>query len=192
MNRIQQIDAIVSQFDLNQHPFYQAWVMGTLPAGKLRDYAMEYARFVDTIDEGWDRIGETQYAEEERVHEKLWADFQKSIDAAIASSRPQTDTLVAAARNAFTLEPEAVGALYAFEAQQPYTSKSKLDGLEAHYSVSAEGKEYFRIHAEDFAEAESLRERMKTMSDEDFLRAKSACAVVCSAMWSALDGVYYA
>lgn len=192
MDRVQQLDTIIDQFNLNRHPFYQDWRMGTLPMEKLQDYAMEYARFVDTIDEGWDRIGETHYAEEERVHEKLWANFQAAINAAKAGGHPQTDTLVAAARNAFTLKPEAVGALYAFEAQQPYTSKSKLEGLLEHYPVSDAGREYFVVHAEDFAEAESIRKTVAEMSEADFNRAKSACAVVCSAMWSALDGIYYA
>ena len=128
MNRIEELDAIISQFNLNNHPFYQDWRMGTLPLDKLRSYGVEYARFIGTIDEGWDRIGETKYAEEERYHEKLWAQFQLDIACGEAEKRPQTETLVTAAKNAFALEPEAVGALYSFEAQQPYTSQSKLDG----------------------------------------------------------------
>ncbi|HMS56748.1 MAG TPA: iron-containing redox enzyme family protein [Fimbriimonadaceae bacterium] len=191
MTRIEQLDQIVSQYDLNGHPFYQDWRMGTLPVDKLRDYASEYGQFIGTIDEGWDRIGFPHYAEEERVHEKLWAQFQLEIASGAPSRRPQTETLVTAARNAFTQAPEAVGALYSFEAQQPNTSRSKLDGLNEHYSISEDGKEYFRVHADDFAEAEDLRKVVAEMSDEDFARAKSACAVVCAAMWSALDGVYY-
>ena len=191
MNRIEELDAIISQFNLNNHPFYQDWRVGTLPLDKLRSYGVEYARFIGTIDEGWDRIGETKYAEEERYHEKLWAQFQLDIACGEAEKRPQTETLVTAAKNAFALEPEAVGALYSFEAQQPYTSQSKLDGLNEHYQVSESGKEYFVVHASDFQEAEDLRHYVAKMSDDDFARAKSACAVVCAAMWSALDGVYY-
>lgn len=191
MDRISQLDAIVAQFDLNTHPFYQDWRMGTLPVEKLRDYAGEYARFVDTIDEGWDRIGERFYAEEEREHERLWAQFQLTLGSLSASNRPSTETLVAAARNNFQSEPEAVGALYAFEAQQPHTSQSKLDGLREHYSVGAKGEEYFKVHASDFAEAELLRSYANKMTDEEFARAKTACAVVCAAMFGALDGIYY-
>ena len=33
--------------------------------------------------------------------------------------------------------------LYAFEAQQPNTSQSKLDGLKEHYNVGEKGEEYF-------------------------------------------------
>lgn len=191
MDRVAELDAIITQFDLNKHPFYQDWRMGTLPVEKLRDYAGEYARFVDTIDEGWDRIGESHYADEERVHERLWTQFQLTLGAVSATNRPQTDTLVAAARNAFKGEAEAVGGLYAFEAQQPNTSQSKLDGLKEHYSVGEKGEEYFLVHASDFAEAEALRGYVAKMTDEEFARAKTACAVVCAAMVGALDGVYY-
>lgn len=192
MNRIEQLDAIIAQFDLNGHPFYQDWRMGTLPIEKLRDYANEYGRFIGTIDQGWDTIGETKYAEEERYHEQLWAKFQAEIASGASTNKPQTETLVTAARNAFSLQAEAVGALYAFEAQQPKTSRSKLDGLIEHYNISPEGQEYFQVHADDVQEAEDLRAYVAKMSDDDFARTKSACAVVCSAMWSALDGVYYA
>ncbi len=193
MNRIEQLDAIIAQFDLNTHPFYQDWRMGKLPIEKLRDYSGEYARFVGTIDEGWDQIGETKYADEERYHEQLWAQFQAEIAAGAPSGRPQTETLVTAARNAFALKAEAVGALYAFEAQQPHTSRSKLDGLIEHYSISDAGQEYFKVHADDVQEAEDLRQHyVAKMTDDEFARAKGACAVVCAAMWSALDGIYYA
>lgn len=192
MDRIQQLDAIVEQYNLNGHPFYQAWREGTLPVEKLQAYSVEYAAFVDTIDEGWEAIGEKDYADEERVHEELWADFQTAIGSTPGrATLGETDTLVAAARNNFKNAATAVGALYAFEAQQPHTSASKLAGLEEHYNLSAEGKEYFRIHADDVTEAASLRERALTLSDEDFARTRTACSVVCSAMWGALDAIYY-
>lgn len=186
------LDEIVASFDLNQHPFYQDWRAGTLPVEKLGRYAAEYAAFVDTIDEGWETLGFEHYAVEEREHEELWAQFSKALG--IESSRdllPQTDVLVTAARKLMSTSPEAIGALYAFEAQQPRTSRSKLDGLIEHYpNVSEAGREYFRIHADDVVEAQALRGRFDTLSESDQLRAKAACAVVCSAMWTALDGVY--
>ena len=191
MNRVQELDAIVGQFDLNKHPFYQDWRMGTLATEKIASYAAEYGAFVDTIDEGWDTIGETAYAVEERHHEELWTDFQIALHVAPGSKLDATQTLVAAARNNFRSPATAVGALYSFEAQQPHTSASKLAGLNEHYEICDHGKEYFRVHADDFAEAESLRARIASMSDEEFAQTKTACAVVCAAMWGALDAVYY-
>lgn len=192
MNRISQLDAIIEQFDLNKHPFYQDWRMGTLPVEKLKSYAVEYQAFVGTIAAGWETVGQDHYAEEERFHELLWAKFRSELGASGTASLPSTETLVTAANNLFGTEAEAYGALYAFEAQQPHTSRSKLDGLIEHYTISEEGREYFKVHADDLAEAELIRAKVNELSDAEFERAKTACAVVCSAMYGALDGIYYA
>lgn len=192
MTRIETLDALVAQFELNGHPFYQDWKMGRLPVERLGDYAGQYAHFVGTIADGWETLGEAGYAAEEREHELLWADFRRALGVDAAAAKPATETLTTAARNLFATRAEAVGALYAFEAQQPYTSRAKLDGLNAHYTVSDLGKEYFRVHADDVAEVDLLRRIAGELSEEEFVRAKNACAIVCTAMVGALDGVYYA
>jgi pyrroloquinoline-quinone synthase len=191
-NRVQELDAIVDQYDLNRHPFYQDWRMGTLPLEKLRDYAGEYGRFVGTIADGWEILGEAHYAEEERVHERLWAGFRLEIGCDRMSNRPTTDTLVTSAKNAFSQKATAVGGLYAFEAQQPHTSQVKLDGLKEHYAIREAGQEYFKVHANDVAERDLLQRMASEMTDAEFAQAKTACAVVGAAMWQALDGIYYA
>ena len=56
--RIDELDEIVRQWDLNAHPFYQAWRAGTLPVERLAAYAAEWAPFIGMLDQGWDRIGE--------------------------------------------------------------------------------------------------------------------------------------
>jgi pyrroloquinoline quinone (PQQ) biosynthesis protein C len=191
MSRIAEIDAIVKQFELNAHPFYQDWKMGTLPAWRLAEYGDQYGHFVGTIASGWETLGESYYADEEREHEVLWANFKSAVGSRDTGLNPGTETLVTAAKNAFKSKPEAIGALYAFEAQQPLTSRAKLDGLNEHYSVSEEGKEYFKVHADDVAEVELLKTYIERLSDDEFARAKTACAIVCASMYSALDGVYY-
>lgn len=191
MTRVEELNALVNQFDLNAHPFYQDWRMGTLPMEKLRDYGNEYGKFVGTIAEGWETVGQAEYAEEERYHERLWAEFQLEIGTPSPSNRPTTQALVTVARENFKTKSQAIGALYAFEAQQPVTSVSKYDGLTEHYGTSEKGKEYFRVHANDIAEIELLRKMVEGMSDAEYLQAKHACAAVCAAMLGALDGVYF-
>lgn len=191
MDRIAQLDRIVAEFDLNLHPFYQDWRMGTLPTETLAHYGAEYGRFVGTIADGWETIGESHYAEEERIHEGLWTQFRAGIPSNSRPALASTETLVTAAKNLFGTRPEAIGALYAFEAQQPHTSQSKLDGLNEHYQVSDASKEYFVVHAGDVQEVATLREYVAKLSDEEFGRAKTACTIVCAAMYGALDGLYY-
>lgn len=194
--RIEELDGIVGQFDLNQHPFYQAWRAGTLPIERLATYAAEWAPFIGMLDRGWERIGEPAYAQEEREHDELWSRFRAALgDEAAGEMRlPQSRTLVAVGENAFEAVPEALGALYSFEVQQPATAQSKLAGLREHYAgtVDADAQEYFSEHAVETDEPAMLAARIDALSEDDFARAKTACAVFSAAAWGALDGVYYA
>jgi len=195
-SRIDQLDAIVAQYDLNAHPFYQAWRAGSLPLERLADYAAEWAPFIAALDRGWDRIGLPAYADEEREHDELWSRFRAALGAAAAGEMrwPQSRTLLAVGENAFASVPEALGALYSFEVQQPATARSKLDGLREHYAgtVDEAAQAYFRAHAIETDEPAMLAERIDRLTDDQFARARTACAVFSAAAWGALDGVFYA
>ena len=192
-SRIDQLDAIVRQFDLNQHPFYQAWRAGTLPVERLRDYATEWAPFIGVLDAGWDRIGEPSYADEEREHDALWSQFRAALGSTGEASRPQSATLLEVGKHAFASVPEALGALYSFEVQQPATAQSKLAGLREHYAgtVDADGQRYFVEHAVETDEPAMLASKIEQLSDGEFARTKTACVIFSAAAWGALDGVFY-
>lgn len=192
-SRIEELDAIVRQFDLNEHPFYVDWRAGTLPVERLAEYADEWAPFIAVVDKGWDRIGYPEYAAEEREHDALWGHFRAALHARQPMERPQSRTLLAVGEHAFESIPETLGALYSFEVQQPKTASSKLAGLREHYAgtVDEAAQEYFVEHAVETDEPAMLAELIEGLSDGDFARAKTACAVFSAAAWGALDGVYY-
>jgi pyrroloquinoline-quinone synthase len=192
-SRIEELDAIVRQFDLNQHPFYRSWRAGTLPVERLREYAAEWAPFIARLDAGWERVGEPEYAAEEREHDELWTRFRTALRAGDEARRPQSRTLLAVAENAFASVPEALGALYSFEVQQPATAQSKLAGLREHYAgtVGTDAQRYFVEHAVETDEPAMLAAKIERLSDAEFARAKTACAIFSAAAWGALDGVYY-
>lgn len=192
-SRIDELDSIVRQFDLNQHPFYRDWRDGTLPVERLADYAAEWAPFIGAVDAGWERIGYPEYAAEERQHDELWTRFRRALDADGEMTRPQSKTLLAVGQNAFASVPEALGALYSFEVQQPATATSKLAGLREHYAgrVDTDAQQYFVEHAVETDEPAMLADMIDRLSDGDFARARTACAVFSAAAWGALDGVYY-
>ena len=191
--RISELDAIVRQFDLNEHPFYTEWRAGTLPIERLSEYADEWAPFIGIVDAGWERIGYPEYAAEEREHDALWSRFRAALAADGAITRPQSRTLLAVGENAFASVPEALGALYSFEVQQPATASSKLAGLREHYAgvVDADAQQYFVEHAVETDEPAMLAARIDALSEGEFARAKTACAVFSAAAWGALDGVYF-
>ena len=191
--RIEELDAIVRQFDLNEHPFYQEWRAGTLPIERLAEYADEWAPFIGVVDAGWERIGYPEYAAEEREHDVLWSRFRSALGADREMTRPQSRALLAVGENAFASVPEALGALYSFEVQQPVTASSKLAGLQEHYAgtVDADAQKYFVEHAVETDEPAMLAARIDALSDAGFARARTACALFSAAAWGALDGVYY-
>jgi pyrroloquinoline-quinone synthase len=192
-SRIDELNAIVRQFDLNEHPFYEEWRAGTLPIECLAEYADEWAPFIGAVAAGWDRIGYPDYAAEEREHDELWGRFRAALGASGEMRRPQSKTLLAVGEQAFASVPEALGALYSFEVQQPKTATSKLDGLREHYAgtVAADGQRYWVEHAVETDEPAMLAELIDGLSDGGFARAKTACAIFSAAAWGALDGVYY-
>ncbi|MBA3726028.1 MAG: iron-containing redox enzyme family protein [Armatimonadetes bacterium] len=198
MSRITELREIVAKYDLNKHPFYTDWRHGTLPIEKLDRYAEDYGHFVNLIAGGWDRLDRRALAHEEREHHGLWLDFA----AAVRKSRngdgtyeghpalAETGALVDAVKTAFSAAASAVGALYAFEVQQPDTAQTKLDGLREHYKVDSKGEKYFEEHAGKWHEVEELDTLIGAMNDTEYERAKTACETVSQAMWGALDGIY--
>jgi pyrroloquinoline-quinone synthase len=187
MPSVRDLDVVVAAHDLNQHPFYRAWREGTLPRETLAKYAAEYGRFIATIPEGWATLGHDAHAQEERHHAEMWGAFQRALSAA-ADPCAEVDVLVAEAASAFASPASAIGALYAFEAQQPSTAKSKLDGLREHYGVGEEGEAYFVLHAGEYGERDVLGAEMMKLSAADRAVAVAACERTCVAMWNALSG----
>jgi pyrroloquinoline quinone (PQQ) biosynthesis protein C len=180
------LDAVVARYDLNTHPFYQAWRAGTLPRAALAMYANEYAPFIRAIEQGWSVLGDDAHAAEERQHAALWDEFRDAFGSREGARCPEALALEAEFLRAFADRDAAIGALYAFEAQQPSTARSKLEGLRQHYALTGQPTRYFQLHADDYGERDRLRERMGSAAPAVVL---SACERACRAMWSALDGI---
>lgn len=189
--RKQILDEIIDNKCLLKHPFYQAWNMGTLTKGDLAIYATQYGEFIDTIAAGWEAVGDTDTANEEREHAVLWTDFATGLNAPRpADTRlPEIAELVGLANATFSNRSQALGALYAFEHQQPGTAHSKLEGLRRHYNLAPSAEVYFDVHKDDEDEPRWLAEQMESLSDAEFESARAACESMAGALWRGLDGV---
>ena len=98
---------------------------------------------------------------------------------------------MATARELFADRESALGALYAFESQQPYTAQSKLAGLREHYQQLPEPcGEYFRLHADDFDEPALLAAQIEALPAEGQSRAVAACERMSAALHDALSGLH--
>ncbi|MDA1313902.1 MAG: iron-containing redox enzyme family protein [Acidobacteria bacterium] len=181
----------ITRWNLLDSKFYQAWSAGTLPVEALRDYAHEYGAFISLIAKGWDAHGDHATAAVEREHVELWSDFAASLGTTIGAPKTQAvRKLRETADVLFSEKASSLGALYAFEAQQPATSRSKLEGLRAHYTLAAKAETYFDVHKDDDDEPRLLLRRMSALSAEDQSIAAEACETMCELLRGALDELY--
>ena len=191
MNLEQQLNQSLSRWNLLDSEFYQAWNRGTLPVEALSTYAREYGAFISKIADGWSAHGDEVTAALEREHVELWRRFARALGTDIGSAKtPAVAELLQVVERRFSDSAESLGALYAFEAQQPATSKSKLEGLRRHYNVDPNAERYFVVHAEDEDEPALLLGRMQSLSGADQARAAAACEQMAQALRGALDGLY--
>ncbi|MFQ5968533.1 MAG: iron-containing redox enzyme family protein [Acidimicrobiia bacterium] len=187
----QEFDEVIRPWKLLEHPFYRAWTAGTLPIEALRSYAREYGAFIARLADGWKSVGNTQHADEERQHAALWEDFVEALGAQVGEPAiPEVKSLLETCDDLFNEPDQAWGALYAFEAQQPATSASKLAGLAAFYDLPTRAGAYFEVHANDTYEADMIIEHLRGATEEARHAALRACRTMAESLWNALSGVH--
>jgi pyrroloquinoline-quinone synthase len=184
------LDQSIARWNLLESPFYQAWSAGVLPVDALRVYAREYGAFIERVADGWMAHGDHATAQIERDHVELWRAFAQALGTDIGEARtPAVKALVETTDKLFRDRATSLGALYAFEIQQPLTAASKLEGLRAHYTLPAAAEVYFEAHKEDWDEPATLRGRMDELKPEESARAEAACEEMSRALREALDGL---
>jgi pyrroloquinoline-quinone synthase len=211
---LKKIDAAIAEKNLLNHPFYQDWQAGKLSRESLQLYAAQYYRHVEAFpqhlrvlanraDVSLKPIVLENLAEEEnpnRSHPQLWRDFAAALgvseeDITSAPSLPGTQNVVHTFRDicANRSVPEAVAALYAYEAQVPEIATTKIDGLHRFYGVNdPKGTAYFSVHeAADKAHRAAWRNWLaeNASGNEEQLLASTNDAL--NALWGALDAVQF-
>jgi pyrroloquinoline-quinone synthase len=166
-----QAQRIIEENSLLNHPFYQAWSMGTLALEDLRFYAGQYykqeamfPRYLSSIHSHCPNAAARQellsnLIEEEKGpenHSELWLRFGESLgmpraDIETAKATPETEECVRSFQ-ALTQDAQwtnGVSALYAYEVQQPSVACTKIKGLKEFYGINSEtGLKFFKVHEE--------------------------------------------
>jgi pyrroloquinoline-quinone synthase len=165
---VEQLDVAIAERNLLKHPFYEEWQEGTLTRARLQLYAAQYYLHVEAFPMHLKKLArrstgalralilENLADEEDQAapHPKLWRDFAAAVGVSGESLRTIAP-LPGVRRLLETYQqicqegslPEAVAALYVYEAQVPEIATSKIDGLRRHYDVNtAQGLAYFRVH----------------------------------------------
>jgi pyrroloquinoline-quinone synthase len=212
---LSRLDATIAEYNVLNHPFYQAWNAGTLTNAQLQEYAKQYyqfernfPRYVSAVHSGaedpvvrkqlLENLLEEEWGEEN--HPELWLRFSESLgsdraDVRAASAYAETtsldSTMMDLCRNHSTLE--GVAALYAYESQIPEVSTTKIEGLKKFYGVESDyGLSFFKVHEEADvihrrAERDMIASLVTTKEDED--RAIEAARKSASAYYEMLTGV---
>jgi pyrroloquinoline-quinone synthase len=196
-------DVIASNHDVLKHPFYVRWSAGELSATELADYAGQYRHAVVALAQasaaaaanadGELRSGLEAHAAEEANHIALWDGFVDAVGGD-RDAVPLPETVECA--RAWRGQPErglmpTLVALYAIESAQPEISKTKREGLSAHYRVDGAGSAYFELHEHlDVAHAAAGRRLIEArLDDADHDALLAEADAVLRANWSLLDGV---
>ncbi len=191
MSLKQELDRAIGEWALLNSRFYQAWNAGELPKSALAQYAREYGSFIRMLPQGWETLNDPETVEEEHEHAELWDSFAGELDTRVTGAETaDMAALIRTAEELFSSPVSAMGAMYAFEVQQPETATTKLEGLRKYYPVSAEGEDYFKEHAVNHHESEKLLAGMADLSREDQENAVRACGEMSKALWDALEGIY--
>jgi pyrroloquinoline-quinone synthase len=210
---LEQLDAAIAKKNLLRHPFYQDWQTGKLTKQDLQLYAAQYYRHVEAFPkhlrvlaartEGPIRkIVEENLAEEENPnasHPKLWRDFAAALgvgedDITCCPALPGTQNVVQTFREICgdRTVPEAVAALYAYEAQVPEIATTKIDGLKTFYNITQpEALAYFEVHEEaDLAHRAAWHKWLLENANDDHAEILATTNEALDALWGALDAVH--
>ena len=211
---LRELDAFIRERSILEHPFYQAWTRGELTRDQLATYARIYYPHVEAFpryleaavahaDQPSVRAELADNLADERgnpaPHDDLWLDFAEGVGAdrgAVATAAPHAaaativDTFEGLTRESLA---SGLAALYAYESQQPEVSRTKADGLRAHYGIENEATlEYFAVHqAADVRHRAGERDALQACLDAgvDVAVVRSSATRALDAYWRLLDAV---
>lgn len=204
------LQSIVQSRSLLSHPFYRAWSEGRLSKDVLRRYAGQYfaqvsafPRFVSSVHSRCPDIEARKVLLENLVdeelhgadHPELWMRFAEGMGATreevkAQAELPETKAMV---EKFFELTgrdwTQGLCALYAYEAQVPAVSASKIDGLKRFYGVGdARTLEFFNAHLEyDVEHSKAVANLVDRFADP--ATAEAATREAADALWLFLDGM---
>ena len=198
----ERIEQARQRWNVLEHPFYERWSAGELTRDELAEYSGQYRHATEAIATLSISVAETapeeeraalhRHAAEEEAHIALWDGFVDAVGGDTGAA-PTAET--AECVEAWTAEGDRLTQLvrlYAIESGQPQISRTKREGLAAHYGIGdGPGNEYFRLHEKadvhHAAEGRSLIEAHLDGADPEALAA--AAEEAFKANWRLLDGV---
>ncbi len=205
---VARIDAEIEKRSLLKHSFYQMWSEGRLTVDHLKGYSKEYFQLVKAVPSFVQNVasastdaslltGIRENLKEEAEHVEPWARFAGALGvpaselqeyAGASKTNAAVSKMMSLTSSSFE---EAVAAMYAFEAELPKISRSKIDGLVKFYRMTGkDALNYFEIHEEaDIRHAQVWRDILDALPEEKRARAFAAAVESLKAQNMLLDSV---
>lgn len=201
---IKRIDQEIEKLSLLKHPFYQMWSEGKLSIESLQGYAKEYFHLVKAVPLMVEHLAAQnndanimENLREEREHIEPWIKFAGALGVGreeLESYRalPKTQDSVEKMLHLMGTFENGIAAMYAYEAEIPKISRSKIDGLEKFYNITDDNAtEYFRIHESvDVKHAAVWRNMLAKFPDAKHENAFNGAVSSLVAQNTILDAVY--
>jgi len=183
MNIVERIDSEIEKRSLLKHPFYQMWSEGKLTIDHLKGYSKEYFQLVKAVPGFVENIASTAPADdrniagnakEEAEHVSPWVRFANSLGVdskelqSYSGDEKSNAAVEALQKLSLSSFETAVAAMYAYEAELPKISRTKIDGLKKFYGLAGkDATEYFEIHEEaDVRHAQVWRDILQRIPPE--------------------------
>lgn len=213
-----EIDEIINQYDLLNHPFYQTWSLGKLCRSEIAEYAIHcyhhvaaFPRYLELFEHRLpdgalkDLVGEHKRDEKgegtcgARSHSELWLDFAEGMGAdrfEVTRSEPINEVRMLIEHFTKTCisgsAAEVLSAYYTYESQVARIAAEKERGLLSLYGVDKQTAYYFTLHkAFDIVHSQDwIKCLYEQICNKQHRSAalKSAERTV-NALWKALDGI---
>lgn len=203
MQIISRLNQIISELHLLKHSFYIAWSKGELSRESLQHYAAQYyaqvgsfPRFVSRVHTNCPEIDARKVLLENLVdeeihgtdHPALWMQFAEGMGTtkeAVLNTVPLPETTAMVDKYYELAERDwrdGLCALYAYEAQVPAVSSSKIAGLKQFYGIHDERTlEFFTAHQkydeEHAAQVAQLIERYVEPKQAEMATREAALAL---------------
>lgn len=158
------------KYRLLDHPFYQAWTMGEVTKEQLSKYHRSYAEFIELMPVYWNKITDSfnlndemakEVVTDEKMHIELWKKWDTKLQD--TDDYPHLSEVI---NELNKMNPsELLGAIQAFEIQQPEVAKTKKEGLLNHYGYNENETVYFDEHMLEEAHINYGQHIMKNFAD---------------------------
>ena len=181
---IHEIDRIIEERSLLNHPFYQTWSDGKLTHEALAGYSKEYYQLVKAVPifmtQLLDYVPKSLYDEldfnqqEEFSHISLWEQFASGLGISCKEltnydGLNKTNHAITGMHSLMSSFVSGSTAMYALEKEIPKISQIKLEGLAEFYGLASEDvTKYFKEHMEaDVRHTASWKKVIDGFSEHD-------------------------